>query len=321
VETTDFAVPSTDGWTLSLRRHRMPGQVDPARRPLVLVPGYAMNSFILGFHPRGDSLIEYLTRHGHDVWTADLRGQGASVRDAWRRGTFGLRQLALEDLPRSLARVRLETGQDKVDLVGCSLGATMVYAYLAHHTEDHGVGQVIAMGGPLRWDDPHPAVRIAFSSARLAGLLPVKGTRLLARAALPLLVRVPALLGLYMNADRIDLSRADQLVNTVEDPVPFINRQVARWIKAGDLIVGGVNVTHALPRVVGPDVLCVLANRDGIVPPAAARSVETILGADRVHVLEVGEDDAWYAHADLFIGDTCQQDVFEPMRAWLAARA
>ena len=78
---------------------------------------------------------------------------------------------------------------------------------------------------------------------------------------------------------------------------------------------------HALPRVVGPDVLCVLANRDGIVPPAAARSVETILGADRVHVLEVGEDDAWYAHADLFIGDTCQQDVFEPMRAWLAARA
>jgi len=217
--------------------------------------------------------------------------------------------------------VRLETGQDKVDLVGCSLGATMVYAYLAHHTEDHGVGQVIAMGGPLRWDDPHLAVRIAFSSARLAGLLPVKGTRLLARAALPLLVRVPSLLGLYMNADRIDLSRADQLVNTVEDPVPFINRQVARWIKAGDLIVGGVNVTHALPRVVGPDVLCVLANRDGIVPPAAARSVETILGADRVHVLEVGEDDAWYAHADLFIGDSCQQDVFEPMRAWLAARA
>jgi pimeloyl-ACP methyl ester carboxylesterase len=321
METTDFAVPSTDGWTLSLRRHRMPGVVDAERRPLVLVPGYAMNSFILGFHPRGDSLIEYLARHGHEVWTADLRGQGASARNAWRRGTFGLRQLALEDLPRSLQRVREETGHDAVDLVGCSLGATMVYAYLAHHTEDHGVGQVIAMGGPLRWEDPHPAMRIAFASPRLAGLLPVKGTRLLARVALPVLTRMPALLGLYMNADRIDLSQADQLVNTVEDPVPFINRQMARWIQAGDLIIGGVNVTHALPGVVGPDVLCVLANADGIVPPSAARSVETILGTDRVSVLEIGDDEAWYAHADLFIGDTCQQDVFEPMRVWLAERA
>jgi pimeloyl-ACP methyl ester carboxylesterase len=321
VETTDFAVPSTDGWTLSLRRHRVPGRVDPQRRPLVLVPGYAMNSFILGFHPRGASLIEYLAADGIEVWTADLRGQGASARDAWRRGTFGLRQLALEDLPRSLDRVRQESGHDRVDLVGCSLGATMVYAFLAHHPQDHGVGHVIAMGGPLRWDDPHPLMKVAFSSPRLAGLLPVKGTRALARVALPVLTRVPALLGLYMNADRIDLSRADQLVNTVEDPVPFINRQMARWIQAGDLIIGGVNVTRALPSVAGPDVLCVLANADGIVPPGAARSVQDILGRDRVEVLEVGTDDAWYAHADLFIGDTCQDDVFEPMRAWLAARA
>lgn len=321
METTEFAVPSTDGWTLSLRRHRLPGRVDPRRRPLVLVPGYAMNSFILGFHPRGMSLVEYLAADGVEVWTADLRGQGASARDAWRRGTFGLRQLALEDLPRALQRVRDESGHGAVDLVGCSLGATLVYAYLAHHPRDHGVGHVVAMGGPLRWEDPHVAMRVAFSSARLAGLLPVKGTRALARVALPVLTRFPALLGLYMNADRIDLSRADQLVHTVEDPVPFINRQVARWIQAGDLVVGGVDVSAALPALTGPDVLCVLANADGIVPPRAARSVQDILGPDRVDVLEVGEGEAWYAHADLFIGDTCQQDVFEPIRAWLAARA
>lgn len=321
IETAEFTVSSTDGWTLSLRRHHFEGRVDPARRPVVLVPGYAMNSFILGFHPGGQSLVEYLAADGLDVWTADLRGQGASRRAGWRRGTFGLRQLALDDLPRSLARVRAETGHSSVDVVGCSLGASMVYAYLAHHPHDHGVGHVIAMGGPLRWEDPHLLLRVAFSSPRLAGLLPVKGSRLLARAALPVLRNVPALLGLYMNADRIDLSRVDRIVNTVEDPVPFINRQMARWIQDGDLKVGGLNVTDALPQVRGPDVLCVLANGDGIVPPSVARSVQDVLGHARVDVLEVGDASHRYAHADLFIGDSCQRDVFEPMRAWLETRA
>jgi len=320
LDTTAFPVASTDGWTLSLRRHRFPERVDASRRPLVLVPGYAMNSFILGFHPGGASLVEYFAADGLEVWTADLRGQGASRRDAWRRGTFGLRQLSLEDLPRSLARVRRESGHETVDVVGCSLGASMLYAYLAHHPRDHGVGNAIAMGGPLRWDAPHPLLRVAFASPRLAGLLPVKGSRTLARVALPVLKQVPALLGLYMNADRIDLTRADRIVNTVEDPVPFINRQMARWIRSGDLRVGGVNVSDALPDVEGPELLCVLANGDGIVPPAVARSVQDILGAGRVDLLEVGDDAHWYAHADLFIGESCQEDVFEPMRAWLEAR-
>lgn len=321
LETTDIMVPSSNGWMLSLRRHRNREHFDEARRPLVLVPGYAMNSFILSFHPNGDSLVEYMAADGMEVWTCDLRGQGASTRQRWRRGTFGLRELALEDLPRALERVRMETGHRTVDLVGCSLGATVAYAYLAHHPADHGVGHVIAMGGPIRWGDPHPLLRAAFFSARLAGLVPVKGTRLLARVTLPVLTRFPALLGLYMNSERIDLSQVELLTKTIEDPVPFINRQIARWLQAGDLVVGGVNVTEALPALVGPDVLCVVANADGIVPPAVARAVEDILGAPRVRVLTVGDDAEWYAHADLFIGDTCQTDVFEPMRSWLALRA
>ncbi len=319
METTRFPVRSTDGWMLDLKRHRGAGSLDPSRRPLIMVPGYAMNTFILGFHPRGPSMVEALAADGVEVWTADLRGQGDSRRDAWRRGTFGLRQLVLEDLDRSIARVRQETAHtaDGVDLVGCSLGGSMVYGWLSHHTGDHGVHSVVAIGAPLRWDAAHPAMRLAFTSPRLAGLLPIRGTRALARAALPLLTRVPPLLSLYMNADRIDLSQADQLVRTVEDPVPFINRQIARWMKDKDLVVDGVNASEALPRAAGIRYLCVLANADGIVPPEAARSLEDIVGRDRVDTLLVGDVDHWYAHADLFIGDTCQRDVFDPMRAWL----
>lgn len=318
-----FPVESTDGWTLDLKRFVDPARHDRSRRPLVAVPGYAMNTFILGFHPTGLSMVEALCASGLEVWTADLRAQGGSSRDHWRRGTFGLRQLSLDDLPRSLDAVREHTlsNHQDVDLLGCSLGASMVYAYLGHHPHDHGVGQVVSVGGPLRWVETHPAMRAAFTSPRVAGLLPVFGTRALARVALPILTRAPALLNLYMNASRIDLSRADKLVNTVEDPVPYINRQVAHWMKNQDLVVDGLNITDALSGLAGPDVLCILANKDGIVPPAAARSVEGVLGADRVTVLEVGTPDRWYAHADLFIGEDCQRDVFDPMCAWLEERS
>lgn len=323
MERTAFPVVSTDAWTLDLKRYVDPARHDRSRRPIVAVPGYAMNSYILSFHPTGVSMVEALCASGLEVWTADLRAQGGSTRDHWRRGTLGLRQLSLEDLPRSLDVVRANTlgNHQDVDLLGCSLGASMVYAYLGHHPHDHGVGQVVSVGGPLRWVETHPAMRVAFTSPRVAGLLPVFGTRALARAALPFLKRTPALLSLYMNANRIDLSRGDKLVNTVDDPVPYINRQIAHWMKNQDLVVGGLNITEALGRLAGPEVLCILANADGIVPPAAARSVEGAIGADRVTVLEVGTTERWYAHADLFIGEDCQRDVFEPMCAWLEERA
>lgn len=321
-----MAVDNGAGWQLALTRFWDPDRLDRSRRPIVMVPGYAMNSFILSFHPSGPSMISYLVADGLEVWTTDLRAQGGSRRTGRRRlmhigDPFGLGELALDDLPAMIARVRAETAStaDGVDAVGCSLGATMLYAYLAHHTADHGLGSLLAIGGPLRWESVHPALRLAFSSPRLAGLLPFAGTRALARIALPVVKRTPGLLSLYMNAREIDLSNAAALVQTVEDPVPYINRQVAHWVRDRDLVVRGVNTTDAL-RGLDLDVLVVLANRDGIVPADAARSARSIIGPERVDVLEVGTDERWYAHADLFIGPRADEEVFEPMRTWLRGR-
>jgi pimeloyl-ACP methyl ester carboxylesterase len=326
VKRETMAVDNGAGWQLELTRFWDPDRLDRSRRPLVMVPGYAMNSFILSFHPSGPSMISYLVDDGLEVWTTDLRAQGGSRRTGRRRlmhfgDPFGLGELALDDLPAMLGRVRAETAStaDAIDAVGCSLGATMLYAYLAHHTTDHGLGSMLAIGGPLRWESVHPALRLAFSSPRVAGLLPFAGTRALARLALPVVKRTPGLLSLYMNAREIDLSNADALVQTVEDPVPYINRQVAHWVRDRDLVVRGVNTTDAL-RGLDLDVLVVLANRDGIVPADAARSAQAIIGAHRVDVLEVGTEERWYAHADLFIGPRADAEVFEPMRAWLRGR-
>lgn len=316
--TATHKVDNLAGWTLDVRVYRDPATLVPGRAPVVMIPGYAMNGHVLAFHPRGPSMVEHLVADGAEVWVANLRGQGDST-PLGRPARFGMAELALDDLPRvfDVVKARTATGADRLSAIGCSLGASYLYAYLAAHPTDHPFDRVVAIGGPLRWTTVHPLLRAAFVSSRLAGIVPIKGTRPLAKAALPLLVKVPSLLGLYMNADAIDLSQADMLVPTVEDPIPGVNYDIARWVKETDLRLRGLPVTKRLGLVHDLPVLALLANKDGIVPPQTARAVAAAMPRSPVDILEVGTDAQWYAHADLFIGDRAQQEVFVPLSSWL----
>lgn len=312
--------PTSGSWRLDLTRYRSLDEPTPSRRPVVMVPGYAMNAFILGYHPTKRSMVEFLVDRGFEVWTANLRGQGNSSADPDAE-EFGFEELACSDLPRvrDVVLEETKTGRTAFDVVGCSLGASYLYAYLTLHPDSHDIGSVVAIGGPLRWVDVHPAVRLVFANPTVAGALPSTGTRLMARLVLPIVKRLPALASLYMNAHQIALEEADQLVRTIDDPHPRLNRQISRWIQNRDLVVAGTDITGAIGEVETP-VLCVLANRDGIVQPSSALSIVDAIGTDDVDVLRVGDDARWFAHADLFISEHADRDVFAPIGDWLEQR-
>jgi pimeloyl-ACP methyl ester carboxylesterase len=314
-----FWVETPDGWRLELQRYGDTQDRIPGRRPVLFIPGYGMNSFILGYHPGGHSMISYLVGRGFEVWSANLRGQGNTKPPRVQSRAIGFRDLALVDVlaARDFVLSRSGLGADRLDVVGCSLGASILYATLAHHPIDHGFGAMIAIGGPLRWVKVHPLIQLAFKSPELAGAIPFAGTRKIARAALSLVRGCPSLLSLYMNAERIDLSHASELVKTVDDPIPSLNRQIAHWIRERDLIVDRRNVTRSMSEVHGLPLLCVLANRDGVVPPEAALSVLDHIGSRDTEVLIAGDHQDWYAHADLFIAKDAEQRVFIPMADWL----
>jgi hypothetical protein len=122
-----------------------------------------------------------------------------------------------------------------------------------------------------------------------------------------------------MNTANVDLTVADQMIQTVEDPHPRVNSDIAKWLNASDMILRGINVTEALAERREP-LLIVLANRDGIVPPAAALSVRDAWGGTDLSTLRIGDDERWYAHADLFVGHEAPTQVFEPIRRWLHER-
>ncbi len=314
-----FSISTPQGLTLAIRRTRSAGASPAAgTRPLLIVPGYGMNSFVFGFHPLGLSLEAHLASRGLEVWSVDLRGQGSS--SSAPHPDYGLGDLAVEDLGAAIDFVCTNTtlGDGPVDLVGCSLGASICFAHLAC-VPGAKVRAVVNMGGMVTWRKTHPLVQVAFASPWLVGKVKFSGTRSIARLALPLIARtLPKLLSIYLNPETTDLARADTMVNTVEDPVPSINREIAKWLRSRELSVRGVNVSRALRTMKNP-LLCIVANQDGIVPPETARAVYDEIGSDIRELLSVGSVDWPVAHADLFLGRHAQERIFEPMARFLLA--
>lgn len=306
-----------DGWSLQLRCTRNPQRHKPETMPILIVPGYGMNNFIFGFHPRGTSLEAWLAEAGYEVWSVNLRGQGDSRPANNKAGEVSLLAYVRHDLPATIQEVlkASRSTASQLILLGASLGGTIVYAYLALE-QSHAIGRVITMGAPLAWEEVHPLLRVAFFWPRLASSVRLNNTRKLVRRAMPLLIRAPQLLSLYMNSDNIDMGCMDEMTKTVEDPHPNINYDIARWIRNGDLILDGQNISHAMRNQNLP-LMVVLSNKDGIVPEETALSVCKHWGGKAPEVLRVGDADNWYAHANLFVADDAPQRVFDPIIAWL----
>ena len=313
---TTFA-DNGDGWRLALHRYADPETLDRSRVPLVMVPGFCMNSFILGYHPTGDSIAGYLARRGHEVWCADLRHQGASKR-VGPSAAATLSEIGVRDLGAALDAIaaRSEVDASGFDLVGCSLGMTYVLIR-ATWGADARVRRIVNLGGPMRWTAVHPFVRMMTGLPVPWGRVGIRGTRRIAQTVLPRAAQIPGFLHIYMHPAHCDLSDPATLVQVVEDPIPSVTAEIARWVKRGDLVAAGRVLTKDVERLTQP-LLTVVANADGIVPEATVCSAHNAMrGAERT-VLVAGDHRTPMAHADLFISQHAERLVFEPLAEWLA---
>jgi pimeloyl-ACP methyl ester carboxylesterase len=311
-------IPNDAGWHLSLTQTFDPQKVRKEKPPILIVPGYGMNSFIFSYHPNGVSLEGHLLEQGYEVWRADLREQGGSVKIG-RSPDYGLEDLAMVDLTAILNATveRTKSTHEKVDVIGASLGGSLMFAHAVLNPAHH-IGAMIAMGSPVRWIRVHPLVRVAFVSPMLAGLVRVRGTRRFAEAVMPLLVKhSPWLLSIYMNPDLTDTTAIAEMVHTVEDPNRHINKELARWIKRRDLVIGGVNIAEKLRTIKNP-FLCVLAHGDGVVPRETAAFSFHQIGSKDKELLIIGDELMRHAHADLFVSTQAAERIFRPISTWLA---
>ena len=297
-------------------RRTAPDRPAPRSSPVIIVPGYGMNSFIFGFHPGERSLEAALAHRGLTVYSADLRGQGSS-RSRVPLGNYGLAELGVDDLGAVIEHVRRRENAERVHLLGCSLGTALAFSYIAHRGQQH-IASFVSLGGLVRWVEVPRVLRIAFGNPELIGRFKIRGSRRIVSVLLPAIVRfAPKVLSLYVNATSSDLSRAKEMVQTVEDPHAPINEEIAHWIARGDLIVRGKNVSRFIEEITVPT-MTVVAKDDGIVPEATGRDVHDRVGAKDKELLVIGGDpDKPIAHADLFLSRGAEERIFEPIARFL----
>ena len=314
-------LPNHDGWNLQLRQARHRTRPNPALDPIAIIPGDGMNSFLFGFHPRGTSMELCLAEAGFEIWSLNLRAQGGSRATSPDAEPPSFAAFAGVDLPAAIAFITRNSASPghPISLIGCSLGGTIGYTYLALHPQQSRVGALVTIGSPIHWDRPPLLFKLLGVRPDLIERLKLRGTRSIVRAALPLLERMPRLAHLYLNPAHVDLHALHELARTVENPQPRLNRELSEWLAAGTLTVRGRDIAEEVRKVTVP-LLVTRANRDGIVPTDSVASVRSRWGG-RADELVVGTREDWYSHADLFIGNEAPAKVFAPIAAWLAERS
>ncbi len=312
----EFFVDNNEGWKLYLRSTFHRRKLDKTKRPLVIIPGYAMNSYIFGYHPTGLSMEEFFAEEGLEVWSVDLRAQGRS-QPTWGNRKAGFWDLAITDLSTIFNAVlqHTQTNAQKVDAIGASLGGTLLYIHTSLNSQ-HLLNSFITMGSPLQWVELHPLSLLLFFSPTLAGMFPIRGMRTAAKIAYPILLKIPPLLKLYLHPEIVNTQNIDEMFPTVDDPNPKLNQEIAHWLLDRKLIVKGIDIYKAMHHVTIP-LLCILANDDGLVLPKTAQSGYDASGSPSKKLLLVGSEKLSFAHADLFISNYSHDLVFTPIAQWL----
>jgi len=316
VEKEKSYVSNREGWRLEVKRSSISEKLNKKRRPLLILPGYGMNSFIFGYHPTGLAMEDFFAHEGFEVWSANLRGQGGSKK-IQGDSHITLKDFGVTDLSVVLHYIlqHTHTKAQKVDVIGCSLGGTIAYVYLAL-VKKNLLGSVVAMGAPLRWEKKPLILEIMSKSPTLLRYLPFRNVRRIAKMLAPLIVRFPSIIHLYLHPEFISQEHIDVMLEVVDDPNRFLNEEIAQWVNNKDLMIDGKNIIQELRRVTNP-FLCLIGNSDGIVPSDTALSAYEVMGSEMKDILVVGDDHVKFAHADMFVSDYAQEMVFLPIAQWL----
>ncbi len=254
--------------------------------PVLIVHSLVSRSYILDLRP-GNSLVEYLTGAGLDVFMLDW-----GVPDELDADNDFERYVDWY-LPRAVAAVRRETGCQEVSLAGYCLGGVIAALYAAGH-EQPPVRNLVLMATPVDFNEMGAMVA------------PLREGRLNADELIDDTGNVPAdalYTGFYMLAPTVEVAQKATLLENLwndeflegfqamaqwsRDHVPFPGaafRQVVELLirenalMAGSVRLGGRRIDLADVKA---NVLNAMAERDNVVPPPAVEPIMRLIGDPR----------------------------------------
>lgn len=306
--------------TLNLYHYR-PLADEIYRVPLLLVMATTNRGYILDMVP-GQSFVEFLLRQGYDVYMMDWSPPRADEKH------LRLDDYVLDFIPDCIERVRADSGEPDVTLMGYCFGGVLSTMYASLHP-DGPVKNLVTFTTPVdftkmpmfqAWSDPR-----YFDVDRLVDTLGNIPPDLIF-ASFDMLRPAARLAG---NIRLLDNMWNDEFVKSYRmfdrwatDALPLAGeyfRQTTKelmWkngLMTGELMIGGRQVD--LANIAVP-LLHVVAEHDHIVPYEASKPlVQKVGSADKEEVVLKG------GHISLVAGANAQKRLWPRLDRWLQERS
>ncbi len=322
-----YPVHTADGFELTLYRSRPTvASLILDKRPVLLMPGANSNRFTFGVVD-GLTLPASLNATGRDVWLLDFRGSRSSRYVRTGKPVINLDRKLDYDLPSAIDVVLRETGADRVDLVGHSLGGVFAYCFCAGPGAER-VGRLVTLAAPASFEKffglaaalmHHPTRWLAPLARHLPGIGIDRAARV--RGPVPHVVAMNNHLRLRtLNASQ----RRSWLAHGIEDLPGGDLAQLMRWITTGRYVgADGRDRGRRLEDIDTPT-LVIRVDGDNLVPGESVTDAYTRLGAtDKAYVVIGKEYGATinYRHADILLAPSAVYDVHPHVVGWLAKPA
>jgi pimeloyl-ACP methyl ester carboxylesterase len=334
---TDGYAYTADGWRLGVRHFRSPNP-DPGKLPVILCHGLGLNATFWTI--TDNHFASQLSARGYEVFVFDIRGSGETAHarhehiNRVMRHTF-LREcgewswtvddLVHYDVPAILEYVQRETGHDRVNWVGHSLGGMLIFPYLELSPHPERVANFVGMGSTIiQAEIPQSDMLAANRGLRVLSLFASPGRlgRPLAFFRLPGMGQIDRFYYSSENVDRATISRFYGY--TLEDTGPGALRQLDPYLEYGHMLSADRTIDYSarLGEIRTPTLL-VAGDGDIMSDVASTELTFAALGSPDKAIMRFGKSNghvADYAHCDLVWSRHAPREIFPPIIDWLDLR-
>jgi lysosomal acid lipase/cholesteryl ester hydrolase len=332
---TDGYAYTADGWRLGVRHYR-PTQPDPDKLPVILCHGLGLNATFWTI--TDEHLPAQLNARGYDVYVFDIRGSGENSRlgrldrinrrlrqtPFRERGerSWNVDELWRYDVPAILDYVQRETGRDRVNWVGHSMGGMLMFPFLELDPHPERIANFVAMGSTIILAEaPQEDMLQASRALRALSLFASPGRlgRPLTYFRLPWMDQIDKF---YFSDDNVDERTVARFYGyTLEDPGAGAFLQLAPYLQFGHMISADGRVDYAalLGKVRTPTLM--VAGEADIISniPSTDLTYRAISSPDKM-LMSFGRSHgqvADYGHCDLVWSRHAPREVFPPVIDWL----
>ena len=278
---------------------------------------------VLDLRP-GHSFVEYMLRHGYDVYLLDWGVPGPEDRN------LKFDDYTLEYLPRADPQGQVGFRLGQFNMLGWCLGALITTMYAALRPDD-GLKNLVLLTAPLdftdktaggfaRWtsDQAFNADKIVETFGNVPGEMIDYG----AKALKPVENFIGNYLNLWDNIDNPKVVEAWHAMNTwVRDIIPMaggaFRQLIIEFYKENRLMEGTLRLRGErvdLSKLTA-NVLNVIAENDHITPPCQSEGVMDKIGSQDKEVFRVRG-----GHIGIMAGSGAEKTTWPHIEHWLAAR-